>query len=116
MAILAEQLQVVPIECDARIIQVLRCQPDLVMDLERTLPGTCVDDPSGQTSFTESTLGFTELCPALLPWRRAVEPIGELFVHNYHSCHLSIHKGRTCGSASSVFGPSSRLGGVCSHT
>ena len=47
MAILAEQLQVVPIERDARIVDVVRCQPDLVMHLKRTLPGSCIDDPFG---------------------------------------------------------------------
>ena len=81
MAILAEQLQVVPIECDARIIQVLRCKPNLVMHLERILFGSSVDDPSGQTSLTEPALYFSEFRPALLPWRRSVKSIGELFVH-----------------------------------
>ena len=67
VTLLTEQLQVVPVQCDLRIIDVLRCQLDLVMHLQRIVFGSCIDDSSGQAALTQPALALLEFGPALFP-------------------------------------------------
>ena len=60
VTLLTEQLQVVPVQRDARIIDVLRCQLHPVMHLQRIVSRPGINDSSGQTTLAQLALALLE--------------------------------------------------------
>lgn len=79
VASLAQAFQIIPVQCNLGIVNILRCQPDLMVDFLAWNDQTDLPAP-----FTQSIDGSL-VCPCTLdPRPRNIEVMSELLCHNNH--------------------------------